>query len=272
MSIATSILMKQYGILFSVFLGLHLLKKKYREFPKFFFGHLIIAIPIVGVVAYFNLQGLIDHALLYHLDRPPSGYSFTSIILYSLRIVIRQKYSSTLSILIGNIIIEIFQALLIFSLIYVAINMWQSKNEMSDLIKYLMYAHLCFYFLNNVLWIQYFIIFLVLWSEYLRATKREIKMVSIYWGYACIPMAVVIRAKLYTIPNVVQLLGDHWFTIIWIIGVSTHYIMFFYYHKRKTSMYEFWYAKLLHILMTILLPFQYYLMVNFAKTKSELFP
>lgn len=266
--IGISILFKQYGILFSFILGLNLLKTNLRKFVKFFLGHLLIMIPIISIAALLNFEGLRYHAITYHLDRPPSGYSLTSIFFYSVTIFSRENYSSLFSNMVGYLIEVAFFSILLYILLYFAYRLWISENEHINVINSLLLVYTGFYLFNNVFWIQYFIIFMILWVEWKKLMLSPIVDTSLNWCYATLPFVIVFRVSFMVPADVQKVIGDYWIEVIWLIGVITHFVIMFLFKKQKRNMFEFRFIKPVYIFGLILLPIHFLVMREINVTKS----
>lgn len=263
---ATSILFKQYGVIVSFYLGINILKKDYRKFPRFVFGHLLISVPVLGIAAYLNYDGLIDHALLYHLNRLPSGISLTSLVYWPVKgtveFVTNQSWTG---ILVGNVILVIFKMLLIYVMLYLGNMLWQTENASEDVMRIIIYAFLAFFILNNVLWEQYFIALFVLWAEFKNEKKQIIHEQALYWIFATVPLVIPYRLSHSTPPDVQILFGENWFDILWFTFVLTHFFIMLILYVKKKPMFTNSYVKWLYRTLVLLLPVHYLFFKNFCE-------
>ncbi|MHA2098279.1 MAG: hypothetical protein ACW99A_06305 [Candidatus Kariarchaeaceae archaeon] len=248
--IAISILFKQYGVLFSYILGLTLLRTKYNKVYRFILGHLLIAIPVIGIAVLWNSEGLLYHAVEYHLERPYAGFSFAAILNFFVQYVII------------NLINILFLTLLIYVLIYRGYILWNSDNSPSDIIRALIYSYIAFFLLNTVLFEQYSIIFMVLWVEQKFINHGKILDTSLYWNYAVIPLSLIFRVFFMTPPDVQEIFGPYWIQIIWFSGIFIHFILMYIFTKREKQLFRFWYSKVIYTFILIIMPFHYLVMTN----------
>ncbi|MHA2033567.1 MAG: hypothetical protein ACW99Q_29720 [Candidatus Kariarchaeaceae archaeon] len=239
--IATSILFKQYGVLFSYILGLSLLKTNYKKLVNLIGGHLLVTIPVLAIGALLNFDGMIYHAIEYHLERTSGGFSLAAIIYFFVTFLLRKKYDSIFSIAVGNLIIILFLISLIFVLIY---------------------RGYVLFLLNNVLWEQYFIIFMILWLEQKNINNGEILDTTLYWNYAMVPLTIISRVYFMFPPDVQNLFGEYWIEIIWFSGIFLHFFLMYIFTKKKIEMFSFWYIKVIYTVVLIIAPFHYIVMVN----------
>jgi len=260
-----SILFKQYAILVIFFFGLSLLKRNFRKLPKFVFGQLLAVVPILTIAAIINFEGLLDHAIKFHLERPPTGLSLTSIVYNPLTSALELSYSSILSIFVGNIIILVFKMALIVSLLYLGYNLLLSDNEDKDILRTLIYAFVLFFLLNNVFWTQYFIVMIVLLFEYKREIGEDISDTMISWNYALVPVAIIFRVFTMTADDVKAFLGDLAIIIIWFIGVTSHFIVMLILRHQKANLFPNRYIKTLYGTFLIILPIHLWAMVNLGQ-------
>ncbi len=241
-------------------MGLNLLKRKYKKFPKFFVGHLLVMIPVLTIAAILNFEGLKYHAITYHLERPPSGFSITSIFFYTITIVSRESYSSLFSVAIGHLIQVAFFTTLVLILLYFGHWLWTSENELIDVLNSLLFALAGFFLFNNVFWEQYFVIFMILWIEKKKLLQTPISDTSIFWNYVTLPFVIVFRVSFMVPEDVENLLGSFWMEIIWFSGVILHFVLMYIFRKQGRPMFARWYIKSIYTIGIILLPFHFALM------------
>ena len=143
-----------------------------------------------------------------------------------------------------------------------------SNNEELDVINALLFALTAFFLFNNVFWIQYFVIFMILWIEKKKLLHKPITDTSIYWGYATLPLAVVFRVS-FMVPDEVRVfLGSFWVEIIWFSGVILHFLLMYIFTKQGRPLFARSYIMPIYIIGMIILPFHFVLMTNLANAQD----
>jgi len=258
-----SILFKQYGVLLTFFIGLSLLKKDYRKSFRFLLGHLISTVPILLLAAYLNFDGLREHAILYHLNRAPSGISLTSLVYWPVVSSVKYFSQSHVALFYGGMILAIFKLALIYFLLLLGNRLWNSENNNQDVLRYILYGFIIFYLLNNVLWEQYFVVLIVLWVEFKNEKREIIHEQSLYWNFATIPIVIAYRTPTTTPDDLINILGNNWIQIVWFTGVILHFVIMMVLYILKKPMFTSRRVKFLYQMVVILSPIHYYFTVNF---------
>ncbi len=244
-----AILSKQYSVLFSFFIGINLMKLDLRKLFRYIWGHLIAAIPVIAIAGYLNFDGMIYHAIVFHLDRGPAGMSFTSIIHH----ILFYEVSS-----IADLFVFVTTVLLIIIQLYLAYKLWISDNASVDVIKAILYSVIFFFILNKVFWPQYLAVLAIVWVLYRKESGKPITRTQLGWSYVGIPICFSFKAYL-TVPSDIQsLLGNYWFQIVWLFGILLHFIILIILHKLEFTLFPSKKIKIVYALLLPIAPIHYY--------------
>jgi hypothetical protein len=251
-----AILFKQHAVLFSFMIGVYLLKLNLKRLIRYIYGHLISTIPVLIIASIMNFEGMMNHMLLYHLDRKPAGISPTAFI-YDL---IRYQGES---LMIADMFALIMTLILIVVQLTLAYKLWVSKLKLSDVTKTILFSFFFFCILNKVSWPQYLVVLVILWVVNKKENEVPISKTQLSWSYATTSLALSYRVNIVVPTDVQSFLGDFWIQIIWITGVLIHFVIILYLTKIKVPKVPLFTNRkiiVIYILFLAVLPFHLYYM------------
>lgn len=221
---AAAILIKQYSVLFALFLGWALLKKSLKRTTKLLLGAIIITVPILAIGAVSNFQGMMEKTILFNISKEPAGYSITSM-LYSWLSFFGETYNINFLVVLAKSITYLGTGLLLGAFIYLAYNLW--KEELTDerILKTIILSFLLTFVLNKQFWLHYLPVIIALWLEYKHMKQERIGDIFLAWNYALIPLILIVRITNMLPTDVSDLIGLYGVAAIVLGGLILHFVI-----------------------------------------------
>ncbi|MHA1685155.1 MAG: hypothetical protein ACTSYD_01980 [Candidatus Heimdallarchaeaceae archaeon] len=222
---AAAILIKQYSVIFAVFLGWVLLKQSFKRTVNFVIGAVLITIPTLAIGAVSNLNGMIDKTILFNISKEPAGYSITAMLYSWLKFFSETSSNLSFFYTLARIVTYLGTALLLIGFIYLAIKLWQ--KELSDIfvLKSIIIAFTLTFLLNKQFWFHYLPVLVALWLEYKHLKKETLEDAFVSWNYALIPILLVFRITNMIPRDVIGFLGTYWALVLIIICFVIHFVI-----------------------------------------------
>ena len=216
---------------------------------------------------------MIYHAILFHLGRNPNGFSITVITYYSLTSILKLVGTSTgTTDTIGKIILDIFTIILFLALAYIGKKVWELNPEnQTELLKLIICGFLAFYLLNKGFLLHYLAAFFPLLAQYWQNKKQKPSALLISWEIISIPLVYILRIALMIPPDIKTLLGPHWFEIMWISLVITHFLLLTVITKITSLKFLFPNKKYVRIYLVILLLLPIHFLTLYLVLKHHLY-
>lgn len=223
--IGISILFKQYGLIINAFLGLYVLFQGKRETFNYIVGFFLSVFPVILFGALMNLNGMIQHALLFHINRIPSGLSVTALLYYVTYFGFRYMDLPTVADSFSSFILSTSVIILLSSLLVLAAKFYYSDRSYGILTKYMFYGFVFSILLNKVFYFQYLVPFFVIAIEYMYTQKKLFSDTQFAWEFSIIPFAVMYRVIDQTPGDTRALFGEYWLYVLWAIILVIHLII-----------------------------------------------
>jgi Gpi18-like mannosyltransferase len=217
---ALSILSKPYAIIVSFYVFVYLVKQDKKFSLVYVAGNILGAIPVLGLGAILNLDGMINHAILFHLHRPPDGFSIIGLILDIVTYI--PYFSGVNSVALSRPLSIISTAVLVLLLILTSFLLLRSESTSDNLLKAINAGLLFFFLFNKVFWLQYVCLLFVFIMLYLIEQDKNIPITWIDWSLNTIPLVLILRCAFFVPEDIQQFLGENWYNIIWVLGSSLH--------------------------------------------------
>ncbi len=225
--IATSIavLIKQHGAILIFLLFIALIKKNQKRAAQFVIGNLVVAIPVLTVGALLNFQGMVNHAILFHLGRLPNGYSITSVLFYFFLFGGKAIGLEQLGKLIAYGLLNVLALVLVLAELYLGYLLIKKPRTKEEIMRYILYGYGVFFLLNKGFLIHYLVVFVVLWVEYRRIEEKPITSYHVAWAVVAIPLLFAFKVALMTPADIRTFLGPYWAGILWFLLIFIHFIL-----------------------------------------------
>ncbi len=225
--IATSVavLIKQHGAIFIFLVFVALIGKSKKRSIKFFLGNVVVTLPVLAVGAWINLQGMIDHAILFHLGRLPNGYSISSVLFYLFLIGGKAIGFEQAGEFIAYGLLDVFSLVLISSELFLGYLLVKKPRNDVEIMRHILYGYGIFFLLNKGFLIHYITVFLVLWVEYKRIQEDPITSYHVGWAIVTIPLLFVFKMPLMTPADIRTILGQYWAAILWGLLIAVHFLL-----------------------------------------------
>ncbi|MHA2089440.1 MAG: glycosyltransferase 87 family protein [Candidatus Kariarchaeaceae archaeon] len=220
---AASVLVKQYGFIFIIFLTAILVRTDIRKLKEYILGSILITFPTIIVASILNFQGLLDHSIVYHLERDPNGYSLTSGVYWSTYNIIKFIDDRNSAIIASTVVLTSFSIILAASLIYLTYRLSSKEYSEKAILETLMVGYFVFFLLNKSFFWNYLVFFLLLWVEYKRVQEQSISENLLAWNYSFIPLMGILKNKIPL--DIRDLIGTHWLFLIYSTCILAHLII-----------------------------------------------
>ncbi len=203
-----AVMLKVYALFLPFFCLLDLLKRRNPFLTFTLGGTLAVAVNLsIGVFIGFNVMW--SHAVLYHLNRRPIGYSIPA-------------FAYEIALMFGRTdlqhAIELLATLMLFlSLIILTICFWRHPDP--NLPSFALAGFLLFIFLNKVFWLQYLAMIpgYLAWMDLTGKKRITDKVMTI--SVVISPFALVFRPDYLISPELKSILGPHWLLLLILIAI-----------------------------------------------------
>ncbi|MHA2250184.1 MAG: glycosyltransferase 87 family protein [Candidatus Kariarchaeaceae archaeon] len=261
---AAAILFKPYGIIFIMYLAIILLKNDYRKFRKYIVGNMTVVFPILLFASFLNFQGLIDHAIIFHLKRAPNGHSLTTSLYLSIQYIGDIFLSENVTGVLSSILLISLTILLLIILILLAIRIWTHEQSNKTILETLILGFVVLFLLNKTFFFHYLPILVVLWIEYKRERSQIISNEQLAWNYIYLPIIGIFKIYWMVPSDIRDFIGSYWLAVIYITSLLFHFIISFSILKIGRPIFRNKYVLYTYILFLILVPFHFAGMYHLA--------
>ena len=231
---------KQYNILFSWLLLVALLKeRKIKEMGIVIINVLIIA--AINFAAGFILapETFLYHAIIFHIERAPTGYSVTAFVTYGI-VFVRTVFlpvavSSNLIVILSLLSSVVSLVLLLYFVYFKIIKEPYLSNFM--ILKRILEAHVLFFIFAKVLYLQYLTIFATFAPEYQYARAKVLPKRFVSWMFIITPLLVTVRIA-HFVPQTVRItIGPYWLSTIFLLFMLAHFALLGLFAVTKTQIF-----------------------------------
>ena len=262
----TAILFKQHVAIFIFYLTINLVKVDYKRIKGYFFGNLTIAVPVLVISSILNFQGLVEHAIRFHINRVPTGFSLTTAIYWGTYYLSRSITNEMTAGNAAGLTLTINTVLLFTILISLAIGLWRAENDDLNFLKTLILAYLVFFILNKSFFFHYFLSLFVIYIEYERHRQKSVSNLRLAWNLSLIPILGLWSAKIPQ--DIRRLLGTNFLLIFYVSSLSLHFLILYSLNRRKVHLLENKWIKYTYIAFLASIPLLFYAMDNFDPYNS----
>ncbi len=220
-------MLKVYGAFLPYFVGISLLKDNIRQFFLFVSGVLTSLAIFLVPILFTEFDGLIQHAVLFHLDRHPNGFSIPAYLYYSADFLFSDSVFEAATL----VIVWTSTLILVFCLAYLTFHVLQEDTN-DHLLLITLKFFLVFFVLNKVFWLQYALSPLTLFFLLDRDWKAEELRQWGHWAIILSPVSVLFRLIHMVPPDVREFVGPFWVEVMWLSFVSIHLLLVYLYRQR----------------------------------------
>ncbi len=250
-------LLKIHGGFLPFFVFVFLLPHQPKQALRMAGAALVTLVAVLLPFALIDLDGMISHAILYHVSRPPNGFSLTGMLYGAFNFLFPG------SVLV-NVLIFVSTGVLLWTLVYTSIEVFrlgQRKTDPHQILPFVIRFFILFFLFNKVFWLQYAIVPLAIYFLQDRNwNERQLKQ-ALYWSILFIPIAAIFRLIEMVPPDLRNFLGESWISILWVSFVMLHFIGLLAFLKAIEWTRR---SKLLYAVFLLLLPIHYFLNLTLA--------